>query len=264
VPPSSLFGGLDDHAWRWLNLDGRDQCPFLADYLPGLGDPELEAEFVGLSGRDALAVGFKVYELFKALYEDHVGSLTPDQRVLEFGCGWGRVTRFFLKDVAPENLVGIDEQERAINACVETNRWCRFERCEAFPPTVLDTASFDLIYAFAVFCHLSEEAHSSWLEEFARLLRPGGTLLLTTFPRAFLENLDAHLVDQFSPSEPWLAAYDRGEFCYRAMGETTPHFGTAFIPEQYVRQCWTEHFLIRDYLSAPELMQNIIVCEKSA
>ena len=51
-----------------------------------------------------------------------------DSRVLDFGCGWGRVIRFFLKDVAPWNLVGVDIDPNAPSSAARaTNRWCRFE-----------------------------------------------------------------------------------------------------------------------------------------
>jgi 2-polyprenyl-3-methyl-5-hydroxy-6-metoxy-1,4-benzoquinol methylase len=134
VPPVELFGGISDDAWRALNLEERDRCSFLGRYLPGLtGSPEFEARLVGLSGTDALSKGFDVYELFKHLYERYAHPLTPASRVLDFGCGWGRVIRFFLKDVAPENLVGIDAMERAITLCRKTNRWCRFEHCAVLP-----------------------------------------------------------------------------------------------------------------------------------
>jgi SAM-dependent methyltransferase len=265
VPPYVLFGGLSGEAWRQLHLEEREQCTFLGRYLPDLtGDPEFEARFVGKSGTEALAVGFQVYELFGSLFEKYARPLVPSSRVLDFGCGWGRVIRFFLKDVAPENLIGIDSDERAIATCLETNPWCRFQLCDTLPPSLLDAGSFDLIYAYSVFSHLSESTHLAWLEEFERLLKPDGVLILTTFPRSFLAHssdrsasvTDKHQVDEL------FSAYDRGEFCFRPLRQVPdPAFGDAFIPEQYVRERWTRHFIVQDYF-AFKLSQNVIVCTK--
>ena len=263
VPPHVLFGGVSGEVWRRLHIEEREQCDFLARYLPALsGDPDFEAKFVGKSGAEALAVGFQVYELFRSLFEEYARPLVPSSRVLDFGCGWGRVIRFFLKDIAPENLIGIDPDERAIATCLETDPWCRFQLCDTLPPSLLDAGSFDLIYAYSVFSHLSEPTHLAWLEEFERLLRPDGVLILTTFPRSFLAGasdgsagvVDKHQVDEL------FSAYDRGEFCFRPLRQVPdPAFGDAFIPERYVREHWARHFTVRDYFGS-DLSQNIIVC----
>jgi SAM-dependent methyltransferase len=272
VPPFALFRAVTDDAWRWLHLEGRNDCPFLGSYLPGLtGDVEFESLVVGSGGTEALAQGFEIYALFKQLYEKHAKPLTSQSRVLDFGCGWGRVIRFFLKDVAPESLVGIDVDPWRLAACRETNRWAQFHRCKTFPPTKFEPDSFDLVYAFSVFSHLSEKVHRRWLEEFERLLRPGGVLILTTFPRTVLESHAdgdplqnfSELARRFAPVEESLSAYDRGEFCYRVLNAKIDiHFGDALIPEQYVREHWTKHFLIREYFGFPAVNQNVIVCRK--
>jgi SAM-dependent methyltransferase len=267
APPFALFGGVPEDAWRWLHLEGREACPFLGRYLPGLtGDSEFESMVVGSGGTEALAQGFEIYELFKRLYERHANPLTSESRVLDFGCGWGRVIRFFLKEVAPDNLVGIDIDQRMLGASRETNRWCRFQHCEPFPPTEFEPDSFDLVYAFSVFSHLSEEAHQRWLEEFERLLRPDGVLILTTFPREFLSRCSdgsSYVGDGSLSLEQWFSVYDRGEYCYRKLkGVHHPHFGDAFIPERYVRRHWTKQFIAQDYVAAPDLGQNVVVCTK--
>ena len=208
-----------------------------------------------------LAKGFEIYELFRGHYEQHVGALTSSSRVLDFGCGFGRVIRFFLKDVAPENLFGIDVDESRLEASCD--HWSQYQRCETFPPTAFEAESFDFIYAFSVFSHLSEEAHKRWLEEFERLLKPGALLVLTTFRREEILNRPPPIDERLSSSEPWLSAYDRGEFCYQPLGERVPHFGYAFIPQPYVREHWTKHFVVREYSEAASYGQNIIVCSKA-
>ena len=171
--------------------------------------------------------------------------------------------RFFLKDVAPENLFGIDVDESRLEASCD--HWSQYQRCEYISPTDFEAESFDFIYAFSVFSHLSEEAHKRWLEEFERLLKPGALLVLTTFRREEIVNRPPPIDERLSSSEPWLSAYDRGEFCYQPLGEPSPlHFGYAFIPQSYVREHWTKHFVVREYLEAARHMaRTCIVCSKA-
>jgi SAM-dependent methyltransferase len=280
VAPALLFGGVDDDAWHWLNLEGAGRCPFLARYLPSL-PPEAEQSRVNArTGRESLELGFRIYSLFKQLYAEERAALSQDQRVLDFGCGWGRVIRFFLKDVAPEKLVGIDIDEQAISACRETNRWCQFHVSSVLPPSNFEDESFDLVYAYSVFSHLSEEAHLGWLAEFERILEPGGVLLLTTLGRSFIERSSRWTDEEgvgsisawqrraagaFPDSQAGLDAYDRGEYCYGPIDrERNPHFGFTCIPEQYVLQRWSRHFDIRRWLPSPDpRLQTMIVCRKA-
>ena len=227
---------------------------------------------MGASGAQALTGGFQCYELIKRLYEKHSGPLLASSRIVDFGCGWGRVIRYFLKDVEPDNLVGIDKNQRAIALCVSTNSWCRFERCDALPPTGLEADSFDLLYAWSVFSHLPEEIHLRWLEEFARLLRPGGIAFITTFSRDVLERSSEwsgapqawqrRASEIFAPAEDWLAAYDRGEFCHAAMPEFSANFGLTCVPEDYVRRVWTKHFDVCEFDPHQTGHQSVIVCRK--
>ena len=121
------------------------------------------------------------------LHARHFGSLREWGPVLDFGCGWGRVIRYFVKDVEPHQLMGTDYDEPNVEFCVASNPWCEFARNEASPPLPIADDSVGFIYAYSVFSHFSEPMHRQWLEEFKRVLRPGGVLALTIRSRSFLE-----------------------------------------------------------------------------
>jgi SAM-dependent methyltransferase len=277
IAPHALFGGLDEETWRWLNLEGPELCPFLARYLPGLPPEAEQARVTARTGEEALGLGFHVHARFRELYEQERGPLGADASVLDFGCGWGRVIRFFVKDVPPERLVGMDIDERAIAAARSTNRWCRFEVSNVLPPSPFPDESFDLVYAYSVFSHLSEEAHLLWLREFERILKSDGVLLLTTLGRAFIERSSGWASGEGEPVADWqrtaassfpdpeaaLAAYDRGEYCYGVIDEEqNPHFGFSAIPEPYVRTVWGRHFNVRQILRPGAPFQTLIACTK--
>jgi SAM-dependent methyltransferase len=271
-PPSETFGDLSTEAWFWANTEGLRTIPALAARLPGLPPEETQVRFTGASGDETLREAFDAYTLFLDLYGRHASRQL--ESVLDFGCGWGRVIRFFLRDVPSENLVGIDIDETALSICRETNRFCRFAGCDFFPPTSFEPASFDLIYAYSVFSHLSESSHLGWLAEFQRLLAPGGLLIATTFPREYIRRV-AELrasgadtrawpgVSSFPDTRPALAVYDSGDFCYSTFEGSGVHFGSACVSEQYVRRVWPAWLSPCDYVAdAKVCAQNVIVARR--
>src|SRR5215469_9438125 len=218
-------------------------------------DPFLQAMFTGNSGDATLREGFDAYRLFKNCYEARIGPIGSCRGVLDFGCGWGRIIRFFLKDVPLDKLIGIDHSEEAIRACKETNRWCQFILTEPYPPMPLESNSLELIYLNSVFSHLPEEMHWTLLKEFHRLLAPGGMLIATTRGREFIEYCDSvrkdpklderpeqhkNLENVFRNQNSILSAYDSRKFCYESYGAEGrwSFWGEACIPRGYVEKRW--------------------------
>jgi SAM-dependent methyltransferase len=138
----------------------------------------------------------------RAIADDIVAvtGLGPDERVLEVGCGAGRVAVALLERLGPEgSYEGFDVVPPAI-------RWCRRRisaRHPGFGFTLVDVASshyrpgaagsaaelvfpypdaeFDVAFATSLFTHLAPDATANYLGECARVLRPGGRLFATFF-----------------------------------------------------------------------------------
>ena len=275
--PREVFRGIGDGFWFWLCTEGYRQHPQLRDILPGLPDESIQVRFTGAAGDPVLREGFRVYQLFKKLYESHVGALDAGGQILDFGCGWGRIIRFFLRDVDPARLWGADPAAEMIDHCRRANRWCRFELMSARPPTALPAETFDLVYAFSVFSHLSEPVHEDWIVELRRVVRPGGLLIVTTRAREFIHRCAALRSDKqlasvppsirasaasFPDTEESLKAYDRGEYCFTRHG-SAGDWGDAAIPKGYVLSRWTRYFTFVDYLDdRARCPQNVIVMRK--
>jgi SAM-dependent methyltransferase len=189
--PNELFAGISDGFWFWMCTEGCKTMPSLKALLPGMPPDDVQLMFTGNKGVPVLREAFSAYTLFRDLYEVHVGPIEDAAAILDFGCGWGRIIRFFLKDVHPSCLFGADPSEEVINLCRSGNRWCSFELIPTKPPTCFRDNIFDLIYSFSVFSHLSEEAHQIWLLELRRILKPGGLMIATTRGREFIEHCAA-------------------------------------------------------------------------
>ena len=111
------------------------------------------------------------------------------ESVLDFGCGCGRVTRYWATSTAP-SPAATSARRRSTWCRDEPRRSRRFERNALAPPLAFADESFDLVYALSVFTHLTAELQLAWRDELRRVLRPGGRLLVTTHGRSYLPRLD--------------------------------------------------------------------------
>src|ERR1043166_1367872 len=127
----------------------------LGPALPKLPDDQLQKNFVGSSGANALREGFQFYQAIKRRCSEFGRPISPDRRILDFGCGWGRITRFFLKEVQAENLVGVDVDPDIIQICKETIGEGQYQTVSSHPPSHFPDRSFDVIFAYSVFSHLA-------------------------------------------------------------------------------------------------------------
>lgn len=279
VSRPDVFGHCDDAAWFFVNTIGYRRSNVLRKILPSMPPEELQRSFIGFSGDTALATAFATYTLLLGIARRNGRPIGRESHVLDFGCGWGRTLRFFMRETLPERLFGVDVLPHSIDACRSTNPWCHFEVVPAFPPSALPTETFDLVYLFSVFSHLSEDAHDRWVTEFRRILRPGGLLVATTWHRDYItwcerarngNTRGTHVksVEAFIGTEDWLARYDRGEFCHSPVGGNVglarDFYGETCIPEAYVRRHWIDRFDILEYVHADfsGIPQNVIVARR--
>jgi SAM-dependent methyltransferase len=187
----------------WLRLRRWWLLPLeLGDRLCGGRDPLLPPRWLrSAAGGDFTAVG----DRFLAHCRDLAG-LQPTERVLEVGCGVGRVARGLTTFLTPPGAYeGFDVLAPAVHWCQRhvTPRFPHFRfrhvdlcnggynprgrlRAEDFTFPYPDSA-FDLVVLASVCTHLLPGAVERYLAEAARVLRPGGRVLATFF----LLNADA-------------------------------------------------------------------------
>ncbi|MDB5512049.1 MAG: Methyltransferase type 11 [Enterovirga sp.] len=138
-------------------------------------------------------------ELLAAATDEVVGRmrewrlLGPACHLLEIGCGIGRLSLALAPEVA--SVVGLDVSAEMI---VEARRRAgtrpdiRFERSSGRDLAAIPTASVDLVLAADVFPYLvaaGQDLAPRHVEEAARVLRPGGALLV--FNYSYRGDLDA-------------------------------------------------------------------------
>lgn len=237
------------------------QSPF-GDPMPRFPPEELQRNTTGLSGEATLKHAFAFYEDTLEGIRRTGAALAPTWHVMDFGVGWGRVARLFMNDVPLAQIHGIDVDSEFIEVTRGLYGTNNFLVCEPFPPSPIQSESMDLITAYSVFSHLSEEACLKWIGEFARVLRSGGYFSFTTRHSSFFDYLEwasaqndevegytRALGSLFPDIEDARSRYAKGEIVHAtSIGvsgggvRNETYYGETFIPPAYVQRQFTEWF----------------------
>jgi SAM-dependent methyltransferase len=101
--------------------------------------------------------------------------LSPKLRVLELGCGDGRVSRHVAPAVGELTCTDVSATMlREARANLEAFGNVRFMRTQGFTLEGFSTGEFDLVFGRGVFAALDMNPALAMLDECARVLRPGG------------------------------------------------------------------------------------------
>ena len=95
----ALFSELDVDLWALLLTQEYSAYPNIRALLPSVPDPTLQARWNGTSGVPLASQSAAFYRRLRDRYGELGERPLADSRVLDFGCGWGRLTRFLARDV---------------------------------------------------------------------------------------------------------------------------------------------------------------------
>jgi len=273
------FKGYDEKSWLKILFSTPDNNAIEGIRFPGFPDSELQIKIIGSSGVDSL----REVSLFYLLIHQYLKAvglpITAETKALDFGCGYGRILRFFMKDIAPGKLIGTDVDPNFIDMCRRHFCGGDFDLNGPLPPLRYQDASIDIIYSYSIFSHLSEGPHLKWLQEFKRILKPEGLIFLTCRQESFLKQCRsmtsivdpppyaAMLIKAFGDYEAMMKRYRRGEYIYAPHGgggvRTNDYYGDTVIPPMYIENVWRRHFHIVDSFDDPSrLAQSLVVLSK--
>lgn len=120
-------------------------------------------------------------------------SFKKNDRILDFGCGAGRMIRH-LKDLSKTcEIWGVDIRAEHIYWCKQhLSPPFNFAATTKIPHLPFEDRSFHLIYCGSVFTHIDDLA-DAWLLELQRILAPGGRLYLTVHDNHTIELFEGAL-----------------------------------------------------------------------
>jgi SAM-dependent methyltransferase len=143
-----------------------------------VGPQHAEADFF-------LSSGERQAEFMKDLLAESRASIEELQAILDWGCGCGRILRHWV-DLPRTKVFGCDINPKMVEWCEANLGFADVTVNDISPPLPYADAMFDLVYAFSVFTHLSEDLQHAWMRECFRVLEPGGFLLMSTLGEYYL------------------------------------------------------------------------------
>jgi SAM-dependent methyltransferase len=136
------------------------------------------------TGTDSAQWFQKSGRMSMASMENAIGSLgmkwSDFARILDFGCGCGRLLRQLLPRVPLARVWACDTDGPSVYWLRDNMPRVHVRLTEDAAPLPFPSALFDLVLAVDVFTAFNEVTQDAWLEELKRVTRPGGLLLITT------------------------------------------------------------------------------------
>jgi SAM-dependent methyltransferase len=247
----ALFRDLDDDVWALLLSRRYERYPSIRALLPELPEKSLQLRWNGAAGLQLMNQGKSFYVRAKQRFSRHSTTGLPASRVLDFGCGWGRLTRFFALDV-----------------CRRLRVPATLARCDFVPERLPFEERFDLVFSFSVFTHISEAAHEACLQAIHAALKPGGILIVTVRSPAYLGHIEPMrpLLASLGPDPLVALAEPRYLFVPHAAEPGHPQYhggemtyGETVISLPYIEQRWAPLFELLDVSLLTEDLHQVAV-----
>ena len=190
------------------------------------------------------------------------------RRILDFGCGCARVTRWYPTVVDDSELHGCDIDELAIAWNSENLPFATFVQNAGEPPLPYSDGYFDLVVNHSVFTHLDEHYQDMWLQELQRIVEPGGLLVLSVHGERAFQIAEEQSANAGENPGTWRRVLEEKGILFIAddsyVGGPFPDFyHTTFHAPWYIFTHWSKWFDIRSYIPFGDLgHQDIVILER--
>jgi SAM-dependent methyltransferase len=196
--------------------------------------------------------------------------VTPIRRMLDWGCGCGRLSVHFLLDGTTPEVFGCDIDTEAIAWCQENLRGGTFQSIGPYPPTPYPDHFFDLVIGCSVLTHLQRETQNLWLREMRRVIAPGGLFLASihgrlaayfAFPpgNSLIQRL-RHRIG--GPAALASGFSDSVEGCVLNGIAPDGYYREAFQTRAYTLREWSRYFEVLDFAEGGLAYQDLVVMRR--
>ena len=228
--------------YNWYYPDDRDSPP--------LPDAERRVRVAGNESSEIFRLeGYTTFKkLDLALRRTQGRGIGEFKEILDWGCGCGRVTRYF-SQLPNIKLTGGDVDSDNLNWCKQELGFGDFYRLPLHPPTDLELSRFDLLIGISVFSHLRERDQIEWLYELNRIARPGSLLLMSVLGEATAcrSSWDSSLWQEWQ-RRGIFSAGDNDDL--RGYIEDDEYYCNTYVTPAYIQRSWSRFFKIVEIIPA--------------
>lgn len=200
--------------------------------------------------KEFIRIGASIFSTIEKELIGYYGGISSDMKILDFGCGIGRVALpFFHAYRKPTNAC--DPNPNCISYLEKTIPEALPIITHFLPPLPYEDSFFDCVYSISVWTHLPLQLQWPWLREINRVLKVGGVALLTT------SSFTALALRRANPTIPgWKGVtdddlrlegimYKRGTAALPGNPGADPEFGYVLHDPQWVAKEWGRLFNYR-------------------
>jgi 2-polyprenyl-3-methyl-5-hydroxy-6-metoxy-1,4-benzoquinol methylase len=167
----------------WFLMAPPPQYSATLSLFPSMASKEVQLNWTGDQGAQLLQQSLLFVKSIEAAFPRVVGRPLRNATMLDFGCGWGRLIRLMLWFSHPDKIFGVDAWERSLQVCADHRVPGTLAQCARVIENLpFEDQKFDLIYAFSVFTHLSEEAMMRAQSAIRQRIKPDGLFVITIRP----------------------------------------------------------------------------------
>jgi SAM-dependent methyltransferase len=233
--------GPEERRWLTLSFGVHHRVPEVLE--PTGLSPAAPPEEIHAMARGAPAAGGAYYYADLVAEAAARAGLTIGEgiRGLDFGSSSGRVVRVLAAAWPEARWEGCDPNEDAVRWAGEHLPGIAFFPSPQAPQLPRPDGAYDLAFAISIWSHFAPDPARAWLAEMARLLVPGGVLVITTHGatsiahEASIGRRPAHQLEEMV----W-TLHRRGHWYAPEFGEQgdwgvrDPGWGTAFMAPEWL------------------------------